>query len=99
MIGCPPPPSMKKTSVRAPSKTDSSRGQPPATTTGSTPGTSARHLASSLQPALNSWSPGPWLGRPATRTILAVSAARGGSSKRPQNRQSRNGERELLPHD
>ena len=38
MIGCPPPPSMKKTRVRAPSKTLSSRGQPPVTTTGSMPG-------------------------------------------------------------
>src|ERR1700683_3153452 len=75
MMGCPPPPSMKKTTVRAPSNTDSSLGHPPATTTGSTPGTSARHLASNLQPALNSWSPGPWLGRPAISTTLAVSAA------------------------
>src|SRR5262249_35597008 len=74
-MGCPPPPSMKKTSVRAPSKTDSSLGQPPVTTTGSIPGTCSRHLASSLQPALNSWSPWPWLGRPATRTTLDVSAA------------------------
>ena len=29
MIGWPPPPSMKKTTARAPSKTDSSLGQPP----------------------------------------------------------------------
>src|SRR3954468_2485258 len=65
---------MKKTSDLAPSKTDSSFGQPPVTTTGSTPGTCDRHLASSLVPALNSWSPGPWLGLPAIRTIWASSA-------------------------
>ena len=46
----------------------------------------ARHLASSLQPALNSWSPGPWLGRPATRTILAVSAAWAGCGRRRPTR-------------
>ena len=97
IIGCPPPPSMKKTSVRAPSKTDSSSGQPPATKTGSTPGTSARHLASSLQPALNSWSPGPWLGRPATRTILAVSAA-AADAESDQAARAAKCERKQLPH-
>src|SRR4051794_12377899 len=69
---------MKKTSALAPSKTDSSFGQPPVTTTGSTPGTWERHFASSLQPALNSWAPGPWLGLPAISTILFASAARTG---------------------
>ena len=74
-------------------------GQPPVTTTGSMPGTSARHFASSLQPALNSWSPGPWLGRPAIKTILAVSAAGADADKEPNDRQGRQCERELLPHD
>ena len=59
IIGWPPPPSMKKTTALAPSKTLSSSGQPPATNTGSMPGTSFRHLTSSFVPALNSWSPGP----------------------------------------
>ena len=89
---------MKKTTVRAPSKTDSSLGQPPATNTGSTPGSSARHLASSLQPALNSWSPGPWLGRPAIRTILAVSAAGAMPVERPAGQQSEHQKDEQLPH-
>src|SRR5436305_4674494 len=81
MIGCPLPPSMKKISDLAPSKTDSSLGQPPVTTTGSTPGTCDRHLASSLQPALNSCAPALWLGRPAIRTILAGLADRCGAAQ------------------
>src|SRR5262249_27287666 len=75
IIGCLAPPSMKKTTARAPWKTSSFWGHPPATKTGSTPGTSLRHLTSSLVPALNSWSPGPWLGRPAIRTILALASS------------------------
>src|SRR4051794_10243284 len=79
-MGCPLPPSMKKIRALAPSNTDSSLGQPPVTTTGSTPVTCDRHLASSLQPALNSWAPGPWLGRPAIRTILAGLVDRGAAA-------------------
>src|SRR6516225_12373795 len=79
---------MKKTRALAPSKTDSSLGQPPVTITGSTPGTSARQRASSLQPALNSWAPGPWLGLPATSTILAVSAERAGPASAVADRPS-----------
>ena len=67
---------MKKTTDLAPLKTHSSLGQPPVTSTGSTPGAdSFRHLTSSFVPALNSCSPGPWLGVPAITTTLAASAA------------------------
>src|SRR4051812_39052480 len=76
---------MKKTTDFAPWKTDSSSGQPPATKTGSTPGTSLRHWTSSFVPALNSWAPGGWLGVPAIRTILASAAlaAEGAAATRP----------------
>src|SRR5512135_1066760 len=77
IIGWRPPPSMKKTTDLAPRKTPSSWGHPPATKTGSMPGISPRHSTSSFVPALYSCSPGPWLGRPAIRTIFVPAACAG----------------------
>ena len=45
-------------------------GQPSRAMTGKTPGVSCSSFMSTAQPAKNSCSPGPWLGRPATSTIL-----------------------------
>src|SRR5437899_176553 len=60
----------------APSKTFSSSGQPPFTTTVSIPLFWCRHFSSSSVPALNSCWPAPWLGLPATSTILVGEAAK-----------------------
>src|SRR5258708_32385238 len=60
----------------APSKAFASLGQPLLKTTASTPGTLSRHFFKRATPALNSCSPGPWLGGPATSTIFFLSSAR-----------------------
>src|SRR5260370_328719 len=62
--------------LEAPSKTLSSSGQPPFTTTVSIPLFWRRHFSSTSVPALNSCWPGPWLGLPATSTILMGGAAK-----------------------
>src|ERR1035438_10731750 len=51
-MGCPVPPSMYNTTARAPSKTDSSSGHPPVTTTGSDTRFCLRKPARSMHPAL-----------------------------------------------
>src|SRR5437773_11334737 len=60
----------------AASKTFSSSGQPPFTTSVSIPLFWRRHFSSSSVPALNSCWPAPWLGLPATSTILVGEAAK-----------------------
>src|SRR4051794_23907180 len=45
--------------------------------TGKTPLVCLSIFMRMAQPAKNSWSPGPWLGRPATRTILVSLSSSG----------------------
>src|SRR5579885_2759260 len=76
----------------APSNTDSFSGQPPRTTTVSTPGFWRRHCSNNSVPALNSCCRGPWLGLPATSTIFA-----GGAPKAQPAASKRTHAREIIP--
>ena len=66
---------MKKTTALAPSKTDSSLGQPPATNTGSTPGTSLQALGQQLAAGVELVVARPVAGPAGDQDDLGVSAA------------------------
>ena len=99
MIGCPPPPSMKKTSgaraiedrlILGPAAGDEDR-------------LDARHLGQALGQQLAAGVElvvaRPVAGPAGDQDDLGRVGGPGGSRKRPRTMQSRNGERELLPHD